>query len=96
MRFPLLKRGDVVEIEWADSGSFGGWQPQEEVESWLARQAPASHWSVGYFFAMSDDGVAITQSRVDYSMSFTKMVSGSHYVPVSAIRSVRVISRVSR
>lgn len=80
--------GSVVEIEWLDSCGYSGWQQRREIERWIAEGSPtATHRSVGYVFARTDQVIVIVQSQVTYGES--EAVNEAMSIPHVAVLTVR-------
>ena len=59
MRFPKLKRDDLVEIHWIDITSTTSWKTTEEAENYIA----VGCQSVGYFLNEDDNIIRISATK---------------------------------
>jgi hypothetical protein len=78
--------------EWIDSVTRGHWQSRRDIEAWANGPGPlATHRSVGYLLARTDDVLVLVQSTVDYGEDTERMVAEAHSIPVVAITAVRAL-----
>ena len=61
MKFPKLKKEDIIEVNWIDITATSSWKTLEEAETYLAVTAH----SVGYFINEDDDVIRISGTKDD-------------------------------
>ena len=81
MKWPLSK---LVEIEWVDSCTEGGWSSQE---NYLNRAQPTICRSIGYLLMKNKEKVAVVQTM----SSSTGHVADSMTIPMVAVRKMRIL-----
>ena len=77
-----MKKYPIVEVEWLDSITDGGWRPPE---AYLASAAPDQCRSGGYLLKSARTSITLMQSRSDLSGNMTNSVT----IPRVAVKSIK-------
>lgn len=78
-----MEPGPLVEVEWVDSASTGGWQTKEDALS-----ADLQAVAVGYLIRDDDSGVTLAQGADTYGG-----VLGTLTIPKAAVHAVHRLER---
>lgn len=89
MRFPKLKKWQMVEIDWLDSCHLSGWNRENNID--FARK-DLEHKSCGYFLKETDYSLSVIQSRKSDTSVPNISVDALMEIPKVAILKIRKLS----
>lgn len=77
----MVKRLPIIEVEWTDSCSVGGWKSRADYEKY----EPDECRSIGYLVKRTHSHIILVQTQSDQNSNVTDGIT----IPRSAIKSVR-------
>ena len=86
MKIPKLKKWQIIEIDWIDSGSVDGWI-KDNLEYALS---DLEYKSAGYFLKETDYSICIVQSKKEPVKAENTQINSLMEIPKVAITKIKL------
>ena len=87
MKIPKLKKWQIIEIEWLDSGALSGWT-KDELDF---KKKDLEYNTVGYFLKETDYSISVIQSRKHAVVEQGTSINALMEIPKVAITKLNII-----